>query len=176
MAWIAQSPVIIISGEGASSYEYGLLQVPIFGALILGNLVLARLTSRRTVRALIVAGGYPIMFGLILAAAATVVSSHAYLWMTAGLSFYAFGIGLANAGLVRLTLFASEMSKGTVSAAMGMLQMLIFTVGIELSKHMYLLGGIGLFSLFNLAGGLLWLGLMVMFLRDKTVGSGLQPQ
>lgn len=38
------------------------------------------------------------MFGLILSAAATVVSSHAYLWMTAGLSFYAFGIGLANAG------------------------------------------------------------------------------
>lgn len=49
--------------------------------------------------------------------------------MTAGLSVYAFGIGVANAGLVRLTLFASEMSKGTVSAAMGMLQMLIFTVG-----------------------------------------------
>eukprot|EP01083_Nonionella_stella_P127101 384974_1 len=43
-------------------------------------------------------------------------------------------IGLANAGLVRLTLFASDMSKGTVSAAMGMLQMLIFTVGIEISK------------------------------------------
>ncbi|PQM84054.1 multidrug transporter MdfA, partial [Klebsiella quasipneumoniae] len=150
-----------ISGENASSYEYGLLQVPIFGALILGNLVLARLTSRRTVRALIIAGGYPIMFGLILAAAATVVSSHAYLWMTAGLSFYAFGIGLANAGLVRLTLFGSDMSKGSVSAAMGMLQMLIFTVGIELSKHSYQMGGIGLFSLFNLAGGVLWLVLMV---------------
>ncbi len=178
LAWIAQSPVIIISGEKASSYEYGLLQVPIFGALILGNLVLARLTSRRTVRELIIAGGYPIMFGLILAAAAaaTVVSSHAYLWMTAGLSFYAFGIGLANAGLVRLTLFASDMSKGTVSAAMGMLQMLIFTVGIELSKHSYQLGGIGMFSLFNLAGGVLWLGLVVMFLRDKRVGSGLQPE
>ncbi|STT02418.1 multidrug translocase MdfA [Klebsiella pneumoniae] len=90
--------------------------------------MLARLTARRTVRSLIIMGGWPIMFGLILSAAATVVSSHAYLWMTAGLSFYAFGIGLANAGLVRLTLFASEMSKGTVSAAMGMLQMLIFTV------------------------------------------------
>jgi DHA1 family multidrug/chloramphenicol efflux transport protein-like MFS transporter len=50
LAWIAQSPVIIISGEKATSYEYGLLQVPIFGALIAGNLVLARLTSRRTVR------------------------------------------------------------------------------------------------------------------------------
>ncbi|WIF59527.1 MFS transporter [Atlantibacter hermannii] len=176
LAWIAQSPVIIISGEKLSTYEYGLLQVPIFGALIAGNLVLARLTSRRSVRSLIILGGWPIVTGLAVAALATVVSSHAYLWMTAGLSLYAFGIGLANAGLVRLTLFASEMSKGTVSAAMGMLQMLIFTVGIELSKHAYLLGGNGVFSLFNFANGLLWLGLMVVFLKDKSVGSGLQPQ
>ena len=174
LAWIAQSPVIIISGEQATSYEYGMLQVPIFGALIAGNLVLARLTSRRTVRSLIIMGGWPIVFGLLLSAAATVVSSHAYLWMTAGLSFYAFGIGLANAGLVRLTLFASEMSKGTVSAAMGMLQMLIFTVGIELSKHAYELGGNGLFSLFNLLGGVLWLGLMIYFLKDKSVGNSQQ--
>lgn len=63
LAWIAQSPVIIISGEKLSSYEYGLLQVPIFGALIIGNLVLARLTSRRTVRSLIIMGGWPIAAG-----------------------------------------------------------------------------------------------------------------
>lgn len=173
LAWIAQSPIIIISGEQLSSYEYGLLQVPIFGALIIGNLVLARLTSRRSVRALIILGGWPIVIGLAIAAVATVASTHAYLWMTAGLSVYAFGIGLANAGLVRLTLFASDMSKGTVSAAMGMLQMAIFTFGIELSKHAYLSGGNGLFSLFNLANGLLWLVLMVLFLKDKSVGSSL---
>ncbi|HEY2453960.1 MAG TPA: MFS transporter [Scandinavium sp.] len=174
LSWIAQSPVIIISGEQATTYEYGMLQVPIFGALIIGNLALAKLTSRKAVRWLIIAGGWPIMAGLILAAAATVVSTHAYLWMTAGLSLYAFGIGLANAGLVRLTLFASDMSKGTVSAAMGMLQMLIFTVGIEVSKHAYQFGGNGLFSVFNLASGVLWLGLIVYFLKDKTVGSSRQ--
>ena len=171
LAWIAQSPIIIISGEKLSTYEYGLLQVPIFGALILGNLVLARLTSRRSVRSLIIFGGWWILPGLVVAAVATVVSSHAYLWMTAGLSIYAFGIGLANAGLVRLTLFASDMSKGTVSAAMGMLQMFIFTVGIEVSKHAYLFGGNGLFSVLNLLGGLIWLGLMFAFLKDKTVGN-----
>ena len=176
LAWIAQSPVIIISGEKATSYEYGLLQVPIFGALIAGNLVLARLTSRRTVRSLIILGGWPIMFGLLLSAVATVVSTHAYLWMTAGLSVYAFGIGLANAGLVRLTLFASDMSKGTVSAAMGMLQMLIFTVGIEVSKHAYELGGSGVFSLFNLLSGVVWLAMIVYFLKDKSVGSSNDPQ
>ena len=79
LAWIAQSPIIIITGEQLSSYEYGLLQVPIFGALIAGNLLLARLTSRRTVRSLIIMGGWPIMIGLLVAAAATVISSHAYL-------------------------------------------------------------------------------------------------
>ncbi|WP_297197331.1 MFS transporter [uncultured Pluralibacter sp.] len=172
LAWIAQSPVIIISGEQASSYEYGMLQVPIFGALIAGNLLLAKLTSRRSVRWLIIAGGWPAVLGLVVAAAATVVSSHAYLWMTAGLSLYAFGIGISNAGLVRLTLFASEMSKGTVSAAMGVLQMLIFTVGIEISKHAYQIGGSGLFSLFNLLSGVLWLALTVYFLWDKRAGSG----
>jgi DHA1 family multidrug/chloramphenicol efflux transport protein-like MFS transporter len=171
LAWIAQSPIIIISGEKLSTYEYGLLQVPIFGALIIGNLVLARLTSRRSVRSLIILGGWWIVPGLAVAAVATVASSHAYLWMTGGLSIYAFGIGLANAGLVRLTLFASDMSKGTVSAAMGMLQMFIFTVGIEISKHAYLFGGNGLFSLLNLLGGVIWLGLMFVFLKDKTVGN-----
>ncbi|EMC4147500.1 MFS transporter [Cronobacter sakazakii] len=171
LAWIAQSPVIIISGEQMSTYEYGLLQVPIFGALIIGNLVLAKLTARRSVRSLIVMGGWPMMFGLALAALATVISSYAYLWMTAGLSIYAFGIGIANAGLVRLTLFASDISKGTVSAAMGMLQMTIFTVGIEISKHAWLGGGNALFNLFNFVSGLLWLGLMVIFLKDKTVGT-----
>ncbi|VTN06378.1 Chloramphenicol resistance pump Cmr [Raoultella ornithinolytica] len=146
------------------------------GALIAGNLVLARLTSRRTVRSLVILGGWPIMFGLLLSAVATVVSTHAYLWMTAGLSVYAFGIGLANAGLVRLTLFASNMSKGTVSAAMGMLQMLIFTVGIEVSKHAYELGGSGVFSLFNLLSGVVWLAMIVYFLKDKSVGSSNDPQ
>jgi DHA1 family multidrug/chloramphenicol efflux transport protein-like MFS transporter len=133
--------------------------------------VLARLTSRKTVRSLIILGGWPIMIGLLISAVATVASTHAYLWMTAGLSVYAFGIGLANAGLVRLTLFASEMSKGTVSAAMGMLQMLIFTVGIEVSKHAYEAGGSGLFSLLNLLSGVLWLAMTVYFLKDKRVGS-----
>ena len=114
--------------------------------------------------------------GLLISAIATVASTHAYLWMTAGLSVYAFGIGLANAGLVRLTLFASEMSKGTVSAAMGMLQMLIFTVGIEVSKHAYEAGGSGLFSLLNLLSGVLWLAMTVYFLKDKRVGSSLEPQ
>jgi DHA1 family multidrug/chloramphenicol efflux transport protein-like MFS transporter len=43
------------------------------------------------------------------------------------------------------------------------------------SKHAYALGGNGLFSLFNLANGVLWVALMVVFLKDKRVGNALQP-
>lgn len=166
LAWIAQSPVILISGEGLSAFDYGLLQVPVFGALIIGNLTLAKLTGKRSVEQLIKLGAVPMVAGLFIAAIATLLSDHAYLWMTAGLSLYAFGIGVANAGLYRLTLFSSQMSKGTVSAAMGMISMLVFTLGIELAKVAYLSGGSGLFSVFNLISGLLWLSLVAVFIRN----------
>ncbi len=169
LTWIAQSPVILISGEGLAAYDYGLLQVPIFGALIIGNVTLARLTGKRTVEYLIKLGAGPMVVGLLIAAAATMFSAHAYLWMTAGLSLYAFGIGVANAGLYRLTLFSSDMSKGTVSAAMGVISMMIFTVGIELAKVAYVEGGAGMFNMFNLISGLAWLALVVVFLRSRQV-------
>jgi DHA1 family multidrug/chloramphenicol efflux transport protein-like MFS transporter len=169
LTWIAQSPVILISGEGLAAYDYGLLQVPIFGALIIGNVTLARLTGKRTVEYLIKLGAGPMVVGLLIAAAATMFSAHAYLWMTAGLSLYAFGIGVANAGLYRLTLFSSDMSKGTVSAAMGVISMMIFTVGIELAKVAYVEGGAGMFNMFNLLSGLAWLALVVVFLRSRQV-------
>lgn len=169
LAWIAQSPVILISGEGLPPFEYGLLQVPIFGALIVGNITLAKLTGKRSVEQLIKLGAGPMVVGLVIAAAATLLSDHAYLWMTAGLSLYAFGIGVANAGLYRLTLFSSSMSKGTVSAAMGMISMMVFTLGIELAKVAYVGGGSGLFNLFNLISGLCWLALVAVFIRRRQV-------
>ncbi|HHL2559616.1 TPA: MFS transporter [Yersinia enterocolitica] len=167
LTWIAQSPVILISGEQLSTVEYGILQVPIFGALIIGNLTLAKLSGKTSVPQLIRYGAGPMIIGLMIAAGSTLYSSHAYLWMTAGLSLYAFGIGLANAGLVRLTLFSSDISKGTVSAAMGMISMMVFTLGIEFAKVAYLWGNSGIFNLFNLISGLLWLGLVMIFIRRQ---------
>lgn len=169
LTWIAQSPVILIRDEKMAAVSYAVLQIPIFGALIIGNLLLARLTAKKSIPQLIKLGAVPMITGLLLAAGSTLYSSHAYLWMTAGLSIYAFGVGLANAGLVRLTLFASDISKGTVSAAMGVISMLIFTLGIELAKVAYLWGNSGTFNLFNLISGLCWLVMTIIFIRPKPV-------
>lgn len=171
LTWIAQSPVILINGEKLTNYQYGLLQIPVFGALIIGNITLSKIIHRYSSAALIKQGLWPIMLGLLVASLATVYHPHAYLLMTIGLSLYAFGIGIANACLYRLTLFASEMSKGTVSAIMGMLSMLIFSLGIEITKYGYFIGGNPLFNLCNLISGLLFLLLTLRFLNspDKAV-------
>ena len=68
-------------------------------------------------------GGWPIMSWSVGRCCGGSLSPSARVFMDdRRVGIYTFGIGLAaNAGLVRLTLFASDMSKGTVSAAMGML-------------------------------------------------------
>lgn len=49
----------------------------------------------------------------------------------------------------------------------GMLTIVVFALGIEASKAAYFSGGSGRFSLINLACGLLWLGLVRAFLRER---------
>lgn len=50
VAWIALAPVILIADAKLSVIQYGLWQVPLFGATIMGNWVLQRLTHRGTVK------------------------------------------------------------------------------------------------------------------------------
>ncbi|TGD49870.1 multidrug transporter MdfA, partial [Salmonella enterica subsp. enterica serovar Poona] len=47
----------------------------------------------------------------------------------------------------------------------------IFTARREARNHAWLSGGKRLFSLFNLANGILWLLLMLVFLKDKRTGN-----
>ncbi|WP_158366976.1 MFS transporter [Candidatus Williamhamiltonella defendens] len=169
LTWIAQSPVMLITAEKLSIFDYGLLQIPIFAALISGNITLASLTSKKKLPQLIQLGAGPMIMGLLLAAAFTLYSSYAYFWMVAGLSIYAFGLGLGNAALMRLTLFSSKVSKGAVSAVVGMINMLMFSIGIEFAQILYLRGGGGFFNVFNLLCGLSWFLLVWIFLRTKPV-------
>ena len=44
--WIAMSPVILVEQLGLTNMQYGLAQVPVLGALILGNIVLIRVIDQ----------------------------------------------------------------------------------------------------------------------------------
>ncbi|WP_293772318.1 MFS transporter [uncultured Pantoea sp.] len=165
IAWVALSPVILMHGAQLSRIDYALLQLPVFAAMIAGNLTLGRLSSRLSIEQPIRIGAWPVVCGLIVAATATVLNPQNYLWLTAGVSLYGFGTGLVNAGLYRMTLFSSRAGKGSVAAMVGMVTILIIALGIEAAKTAWFSYGSGGFSLVNLICGLLWLGLVSAFLR-----------
>jgi len=169
LAWVAQSPVILMQDGGMTPLQYGLVQVPIFVSLIIGNLVLSRLSGRMTIERPLWLGAWPIMLGLAIAAAAAIADPHQWVVSVMGLSLYAFGTGLINAGLYRLTLFASPVGKGTVAAAVGLITLAMYAGGIEVAKQLYTAWGNGAFSLWNLLAGGLWLLLLRHFLRTRPV-------
>lgn len=165
IAWVALSPVILIHDAGLSRIGYALLQLPVFAAMIAGNLTLGRLSSRLPTEQPLRLGAWPVVCGLAIAVTATVLNPQSYLWLTAGISLYGFGTGLVSAGLYRMTLFSSSAGKGSVAAMLGMVSILIIALGIEAAKTAYFSYGTGGFSVVNLICGLLWLVLVSAFLR-----------
>ncbi|MBA5724514.1 MFS transporter [Liberibacter sp. Z1] len=168
LSWIAVSPVIIMEGEKLSIFSYALLQIPVFGGLIIGNLTLSYFAGKVSLSRLIKVSRFPIFFGLGIAASSMFFPAEAsLLWMILGLSIYSFGNSMAFAGLTRLTLFASDVSKGTVSSAMGIIFLLIYILGIEIANKAYLFGSKEAFNGVNLLSGLLLLLFVSVFFVSK---------
>ncbi|SUB16382.1 Chloramphenicol resistance pump Cmr [Pantoea agglomerans] len=156
LTWVALSPVILMHDEGLSRMQYALLQLPVFLAMIAGNLTLSKLAGRVPIEQPVKFAAWPILIGLSMALVASLMNSHGYLLITAGLSLYAFGAGMVNAGLYRLTLYASNEGKGSVAAMLGMISIMTLAVGIELAKSGYFSGGTLWFCLVNFISGVLW--------------------
>ncbi|MBM3114317.1 MFS transporter [Jeongeupia naejangsanensis] len=173
LTWIGQAPVILMERAQMTPLAYGLWQIPIFAALIAGNLTLARMADRVPITRMIKFGLAPVMAGLTLAAIAMLIDHTAVAWLVAGISLCAFGAGLANAALYRLTLFSSQVSKGTVAASLGMITMLLFTIGIEIVRWGYAGGGNVWFACANFVVGIGFCLLVHRFLSgDDTPAAG----
>lgn len=174
LTWVALSPVILMHDEGLSRMQYALLQLPVFLAMIAGNLTLSKLAGRVPIEQPVKFAAWPILIGLSLALVASLMNSHGYLLITTGLSLYAFGAGMVNAGLYRLTLYASNEGKGSVAAMLGMISIMTLAVGIELAKSGYFSGGTLWFCLVNFISGVLWFGLVILFMRERKRRSRLE--
>ncbi|AXK40654.1 MFS transporter [Crenobacter cavernae] len=138
LGWIALSPVLLMEGADMSPVDYGLAQIPVFGALIFGNLTLVRLADKVPLGRSVVYGQFFLLLGVaVMVATSLLPPLAAGLGLMAGVSLMAFGEGLSYAVLYRFALTASDVSKGTVAATIGMLSMGVYAVGIEVFKHGY---------------------------------------
>ncbi|WP_202368066.1 MFS transporter [Pseudomonas sp. MWU318] len=164
IAWIGLSPLLLMQLLGLSSREYGLWQIPVFCAVIAGNLILDRLLVSHSLPRVIRLALWPLCLGLI-ALIGTALSSAALALLIASLSLYAIGLGMSNAALYRLALFASDDSKGLVSATIGMLSIVVMGAGGSLIAAVGGAESLERFALWAALGGLLCLPLIQRFLH-----------
>lgn len=135
--WIAMSPVILVEQLGLTNMQYGYAQVPVLGGLIIGNIVLIRVIDRYAVGKTVLVA-LPLMLVGTLIVLAGVIWQDYLLWcLIIGMTLISFGEGCSFSVLYRFSLDASEVSKGTVAAAVGMIMMIAFFVVIEIVRIMY---------------------------------------
>lgn len=159
MGWIALSPVLLVEDLGMSTLEYGLWQLPVFGGLIAGNLLLAARAEAWPLGRSVLLGMWPVVGGLVLMLAGVLYGHYQHIFLVLGMSLMAVGEGLSFGVLYRFALMSSQLPKGVVSAGMSMLCMAGYGIGIELFRWAYIAGGITGFALLSVLTALafVWL-------------------
>ncbi len=154
MNWVAVSPVILMDAGGLTTSEFAWSQVPVFSAVIIANLSVARWVKDPT-RPRFVLSAVPVqMLGLAILIVGNLVWPHVWLWSVLGTCFYAFGIGLIFPTLFRFTLFSNDLPKGTVSASLNIVILSVSALSIEGARWLWFHGGRLPFHLLAVAAGI----------------------
>ena len=154
MSWVAVSPVILIDDGGLTTAEFAWTQVPVFSAVIIANLSVARWVKDPT-RPRFIWRAVPIqMTGLAILILGNLLWPHVWLWSVIGTCFYAFSIGLIFPTLFRFTLFSNDLPKGTVSASLNIVILSVSALSIEAARWLWFNGGRLPFHLLGVAAGI----------------------
>ncbi len=171
VAWIGLAPIVIVTVSGESVIQYGLWQIPVFLAVILGNFTLRWLTHRFSLKKLVMIGGTIVSSGLTLMFVMSLMFGNYFIWLMPGLIIYFFGIGITGSPLARFTLFSTDVTKGTASAVMGLVLMMLQAAGIELVNFLYTSHDNMIFSVYCACVGFVFMmvmgGIFVLVKREK---------
>ncbi len=137
VAWIAISPVMLITAGNLTVLEYSLWQLPIFGIGVLGNLYLRKLSYRCNLNTLIFIGLSFCTTGLLLCYLIFLCSNDSFLNLMPGMLIYSFGAGILTAPLNRKILFATSGRLGMSSALISLIGMCLQAAGIEIANAIY---------------------------------------
>ncbi|WP_367608110.1 MFS transporter [Legionella sp. W05-934-2] len=137
LCWIGLSPIMLILQEKLTILQYGLWQIPVFSASIIGNWALALLSGRVSMKVILFIGSITAIAGLLLMLVLTVCINASFIWLMPGLILYFFALGMSLAPLERKVLFATPVAKGTASALMTLILMILIAVGIEGGNRFY---------------------------------------
>lgn len=137
LAWIALSPIILIKEAKLTVIQYGLWQLPVFGATILGNWFLHKLTYKHEIKKIIFWGCMIMIVGALLTSVLPYLYGNDYHYLLPGIIIYFFALSIVNAPLNRFCLFVTSVSKGTASALVSLSVMIIGAIGTEMANMFY---------------------------------------
>lgn len=137
MLWIALSPVMLVEKLGLSSMQYGLAQFPVLGGLIAGNLVLLKIIDRMPLGKTVMCGVPLMLCGTLVLVLGLFIPDYFLYCLIIAMTCISFGEGISFSVLYRFALMSSDVSKGTVAAAVSVLLMLSFFVVIEAVRMLY---------------------------------------
>lgn len=137
IVWIGLSPVILIKDSGMTPMEYGLCQLPVIGALIIGNILLMKVTDKWPLDRPMKFSPAITVLGLLLMLPVLYFPSHMALFIILGMSCFAFAQGLAFAVMYRFVMTSADHRMGVMGAAVGMLLMAGYALELELAAWLY---------------------------------------
>ncbi|HHT0591641.1 TPA: MFS transporter [Legionella anisa] len=137
IAWIALAPIILIVEAKLSVIQYGLWQLPVFGATILGNWFLHKLTYKYKIEQIVFLGCFIMIIGAALTSLLPFLYGNAYYYLLPGTIIYFFALSVINAPLNRYCLFVTHVSKGTASAVVSLCVMVVGALGTEIANLFY---------------------------------------
>lgn len=137
VVWIALSPVMLVSIAKLTLVEYGLWQIPVFSAFILGNVLLSFFSHRFSIIKLVLLGSGILVVGLLLMCFIPMTMRADARWLMPGLVAYSIGYGMAITALNRFILFVTQVSKGTTSALISTFSMCFQAAGIEIANVLF---------------------------------------
>lgn len=137
VTWIAISPLILMTGAKLSMFQYALWQLPIFGAEIIGTLILRFYSYKLPIKTLISFGSITHVSGLLLCGLLPWAISSYFIWLLPGLCLYGIGLGMTMSPLNRRTLFSTPIAKGVSAAFINMVVMWLSALGVESIKIIY---------------------------------------
>ena len=156
MIWIALSPVMLVDKFGFTGMQYGMAQIPVLGALILGSVLLMKIVDKYPLGQTVLVGLPIMLVGALVIFAGLFLPDYTVWLLIVGMTLMSFGEGICFSVLYRLAMMSSNVSKGTVASAMSMMMMFLYFSVLEISRHLYQAYEMMAFSLCGLALVLLW--------------------
>lgn len=142
IGWIAMSPVLLVQDFGCSLLEYGLWQLPVFGSLVVGNILVFLIADRWPLGRTVLICYWPMSAGMLCTLLGLIIPQHTPVFIVAGISLIAFAEGLSMAVLYRFALMSSDHAKGIVAAGLSMLAMTCYALGIEVTRMAHVAWGV----------------------------------